>query len=58
MALSGGHHAHILGLVGVCWATWKPGKNNGAQQCKALMYKSERETKDEDGGVKSSQGET
>jgi hypothetical protein len=34
------------------------GKSNGEQQLRVLMYKSDREVKDEDGGLKSSQGET
>jgi hypothetical protein len=34
------------------------GKNNGRQQSKALMGKLDRLAEDEDGGMKSSQGET
>jgi hypothetical protein len=34
------------------------GKSNGGQQRRALMCKPDRGTEDEDGGVKSLQGET
>jgi hypothetical protein len=34
------------------------GKSNGEQQRRVLMYKSDREAEDEDGGLKSLQGET